>query len=74
MNNAKNNVLSILPPIGSKGGMKSLWDFMRDKNLTQAIRCSLENFGQFDYTDPKAGNDIRHVTIIPLYAISQLNK
>lgn len=58
---------------GVQGGMKSLWDFMRDKNLTQAVRCSLENFGQFDYTDPKSGNEVRHVTIIPLYAVSQMN-
>ena len=58
---------------GVQGGMKSLWDFMRDKNLTQAVRCSLENFGQFDYTDPKSGNKVRHVTIIPLYAVSQMN-
>ena len=57
---------------GVQGGMKSLWDFMRDKNLTQAVRCSLENFGQFDYVDSKAGNAVRHVTIVPLYAVSQL--
>ena len=57
---------------GVQGGMKSLWDFMRDKRLTQAVRCSLENFGQFDYIDAKAGNAVRHITIIPLYAVSQL--
>ena len=57
---------------GVQGGMKSLWDFMRDKELTQGVRCSLENFGQFDYVDSKAGNIVRHVTIIPLYAVSQL--
>lgn len=55
-----------------QGGMKSLWNFMRDKNLTQAIRCSLENFGEFDYTDSEANGEIRHVTICPLYALSQL--
>jgi hypothetical protein len=57
---------------GVQGGMKSLWDFMRDKRLTQAVRCSLENFGRFDYIDAKAGNAVRHITIIPLYAVSQL--
>ena len=57
---------------GVQGGMKSLWDFMRDKGLTQAVRCSLENFGEFDYIDTKAENTVRHVTIIPLYAVSQL--
>lgn len=57
---------------GVQGGMKSLWEFMRDKKLTEAIRCSLENFGMFDYIDSKADNAVRHVTIIPLYAVSQL--
>lgn len=57
---------------GVQGGMKSMWDFMRDKELTQGVRCSLENFGHFDYVDSKAGNTVRHVTIIPLYAVSRL--
>ena len=65
-------VLPVEVKAGVQGGMKSLWDFMRDKNLTQAVRCSLENFGQFDYVDPKAGDTIRHVTIVPLYALSRL--
>lgn len=57
---------------GVQGGMKSLWEFMRDKQLTEAVRCSLENFGMFDYIDSKTDNAVRHVTIVPLYAISQL--
>lgn len=57
---------------GVQGGMKSLWDFMRDKGLSQAIRCSLENFGEFNYIDEKANGTIRHVRIIPLYAIHSL--
>ena len=52
--------------------MKSLWTFMRSKNLDYAVRSSLENFSQFDYTDKEAENAIRHVDIIPLYAISQM--
>lgn len=59
---------------GTQGGMKSLWTFMREKNLTQAVRCSLENFGAFDYTDTIADNAVRHVTICPLYALSQLKR
>ena len=55
---------------GVQGGMKSLWSFMHEKKLTEAIRCSLENFGQFDYIDEKDDNAVRHVTIYPLYAIS----
>lgn len=56
---------------GVQGGMKSLWSFMHEKKLTEAIRCSLENFGQFDYIDEKDDNAVRHVTIYPLYAISR---
>ena len=40
--------------------------------LIQAIRCSLEDFGHFDYIDSKAENAVRHVEIVPLYAISQI--
>lgn len=58
----------------TQGGMKSLWMFMRAKHLTRAIRTSLENFGEFDYTDTLDGDTQRHVTIVPLYALSILNK
>lgn len=57
---------------GVQGGMKSLWEFMREKNITLGIRCSLENFSSFDYTDTKSNNAIRHVIICPLYAVSQM--
>lgn len=67
-------VLPVEVKAGVQGGMKSLWDFMREKKLSQAVRCSLENFGQFDYVDPKADNAVRHVTIVPLYAISQMKE
>lgn len=56
---------------GVQGGMKSLWDFMREKKLEQAVRCSLENFGQLDHVDAEAEGAIRHVEIYPLYALSQ---
>ena len=56
---------------GVQGGMKSLWDFMREKKLEQAIRCSLENFGKFDYIDAEAESAVRHVEVYPLYALSQ---
>lgn len=65
-------VLPLEVKAGVQGGMKSLWDFMRDKKLSQAIRCSLEDFGHFDYIDSKAENAVRHVEIVPLYAISQI--
>ena len=56
---------------GVQGGMKSLWDFMREKKLEQAVRCSLENFGKFDYVDAEAEGAVRHVDVYPLYALSQ---
>ncbi len=56
---------------GTRGGMKSLWLFMREKSLTDGIRTSLENVGQLDYTDPETGA-LRHVLICPLYALSRL--
>ena len=59
---------------GTQGGMKSLWQFMREKRLTEAIRCSFENFGEFTYTDPQADNAKRHITIIPLYALENLRE
>ena len=52
--------------------MKSLWSFMRDKHLTEAVRCSLENFGAFDYTDKEDNDAVRHINICPLYALSSL--
>lgn len=59
---------------GTQGGMKSLWQFMREKRLTEAISCSFENFGEFTYTDPQADNAERHITIIPLYALENLRE
>ncbi|MBP3285506.1 MAG: hypothetical protein J6M15_01000 [Prevotella sp.] len=65
----KTNILPLEVKAGVQGGMKSLWEYMRERNLSQAIRCSLENFGEFDYTDDKADGAVRHVRILPLYAI-----
>lgn len=67
------HILPIEIKAETQGGMKSLWSFMRSKSLDYAIRCSLENFGQFDYVDHEANDAIRHVDIIPLYAIRQMN-
>ncbi len=67
--------LTILPievKAGMQGGMKSLWKFMRDKHLTEAVRCSLENFGEFNYVDQDDADAVRHVCVCPLYAISQI--
>ena len=57
---------------GTQGGMKSLWLFMREKHLTHAVRCSLENFGEFEHIDKEDGDVVRHIRILPLYAMSML--
>lgn len=67
------HVLPIEVKAGGKGGMKSLWLMMREKHLDYAIRTSLENFGQLEYTDEQSAGAVRHVDIYPLYALSQVN-
>lgn len=57
---------------GTQGGMKSLWLFMREKDIDNALRCSLENYGEIEYNDAETGK-IRHVTVWPLFALSQLD-
>ena len=64
-------VLPIEVKAGMKGGMKSLWIFMREKKLERGVRCSLENFGYFEYKDEEA-QSTRQVTVCPLYAMSML--
>lgn len=66
------NVLPVEVKAGTQGGMKSLWLFMREKHISEAVRCSLENFGTFDYIDNEA-SAVRHVHICPLYAISMMH-
>lgn len=48
---------------GTSGSMKSMYQFMSDKQLDYGIRTSLENFGKLDRID-----------IIPLYALSNIFK
>ena len=70
----RQTVLPIEVKAETQGGMKSLWMFMREKKLMNAIRCSMENFGAFDYKDAEDNGAIRHVQICPLYAISQMDR
>jgi hypothetical protein len=65
-------VLPIEVKAGTQGGMKSLWLFMREKRLAEAVRCSLDNFGEFEYIDNTDGGTARHVSVRPLYALSGL--
>lgn len=70
----KSQVVPMEVKAGTQGGMKSLWEFMREKGVVSAIRCSLENFGAYDYQDGKSGDVVRHVAICPLYALSQMER
>lgn len=65
-------VLPIECKAGVSGKMKSLYEFMRQKHLTEAVRCSLENFSELDYVDKKDDDAIRHVQLIPLFSVSNL--
>lgn len=70
----KQQVVPIEVKAGMQGGMKSLWLFMNEKHLDNALRCSMENYGSFEYQDVKDNNAVRHVQICPLYAMSQMDK
>ena len=67
-------VLPIEVKASTQGGMKSLWIMMREKKLDSAVRCSLENFSHFDYTDSEDDNAIRHIDVFPLYAVAEMLK
>ena len=66
-------VLPIEVKANTQGSMQSLWIFMRKRKLHKAIRTSLKNFSQFDHYDPEDDFDQRHVDIVPLYALSNLD-
>ena len=48
-----------------KGGMKSLYKFIKEKKLSAGIRSSLENFGKYSNADVS-------IEIYPLYALSNI--
>ena len=67
--------LKVLPmecKAGTSGKMKSLYEFMRQKHLTEAIRTSLENFSELEHIDKQDRDAVRHVRILPLFAFSNL--
>jgi predicted AAA+ superfamily ATPase len=65
-------VLPIECKSGISGKMKSLRLFMRNKNLVEAVRCSLENFTKLTLKEGADNEVYRYVTIIPLYAVSNI--
>lgn len=66
------HVLPLEVKASTRGSMQSLYLFMRKKHLTQAIRTSFENFGEFDYIDPQDNDSTRHIRVLPLYALSNM--
>lgn len=61
------NILPIEVKSGTSGKMKSLRSFIERKNLSEGVRCSLENFGVLTYD---SGDDMEiKIMIIPIYAI-----
>lgn len=69
---SKGKVLPVEVKACRQGSMQSLWLFMRKKGLTEAVRTSLEPFGHFNYIDKEAGDVVRHVSVVPLYALSNV--
>ena len=67
-------VLPLEVKASTQGSMQSLWIFMRDHKLHNAVRTSLENFGRVYYYDKLENEEERKVEIIPLYALSNLQK
>ena len=65
-------VLPIECKAGTSGKMKSLHLFMRQKHLTDGVRCSLENFALLENYDKQDENVVRRIRIVPLYAVSNL--
>lgn len=64
-------VLPIECKSGTSGKMKSLRLLMKNKHITEAIRCSLENFSKIKFTEDDR-NSPKQIEIIPLYAISNI--
>lgn len=67
--------MAILPmevKSGTSGKMKSLRLFMKSKNISYAIRTSLENYTQLVFTEEGDVNITRKIDVIPLYALSVL--
>jgi len=67
-------ILPVEVKASTRGSMQSLWLFMRMRGLKDAVRTSLENFGQFEYYDPSDEFAVRRVEVIPLYGLRTLIK
>lgn len=62
-------ILPIEVKAGTSGKMKNLHLFMQKKDISRAIRTSLENFGVITLND---NDHDRRIEIVPLYALSSV--
>lgn len=66
------HVLPVEVKSNTRGSMQSLYLFMRKKQLSEAVRISLENFSKFEYVDSEDNNHVRNISVVPLYALSNV--
>lgn len=55
------NIIPIEVKAGTKGAMQSMHIFMKEKQAKKGIRCSLENFSEYE-----------NIEVIPLYAVGNI--
>lgn len=58
-----NEIIPVEVKSGTKGSMQSMFRFLTEKKSKYGIRCSMENFGEFD-----------NINIFPIYAASRIVK
>ena len=56
-----NDIIPLEVKAGSKGRMRSMYVFMKERNLEKGLRISLENFSEYG-----------KVSVIPLYALRKI--
>jgi len=56
-----NAIVPIEVKAGTKGSMQSMYLFLKEKNISQGVRISLENF-----------SSMKQITILPIYAVHNL--
>ncbi|MDR1632719.1 MAG: AAA family ATPase [Dysgonamonadaceae bacterium] len=59
----ESNIIPVEIKSGTKGTMQSMYRFISEKNSKYGIRCSMENFGQF-----------QNIKIFPLYTADKIIK
>jgi hypothetical protein len=55
------DIIPIEVKAGTKGAMQSMYIFMKEKKAKKGIRCSLENFSEYE-----------NIEVVPLYAVGNI--